>query len=67
MGWMSRIFRASVCRDLYVLYLAFLLQSNRKNLMEEIKRRFFEVIEMGCLFKIFEIFSWQSENSTVLV
>lgn len=54
---MSRIFRASVCRDLYVLYLAFLSQSNRKNLTEEIKRRFFEVIEMGCLFKIFEIFS----------
>lgn len=54
---MSRIFRAFVCRDLYVLYLAFLSQSNRKNLTEEIKRRFFEVIEMGCLFKIFEIFS----------
>lgn len=28
------------------LYLAFLPQSSRKNLTEEIKRKFFEIIEM---------------------
>lgn len=56
MGWMSRIFRASVCRDLLCVFFC-LSKSDRKNLTEEIKRRFLEIIEMGRLFKIFEIFS----------
>lgn len=40
-----------------VFSFASLSKSDRKNLTEEIKRRFLEIIEMGRLFKIFEIFS----------